>query len=73
MKFNVFVTVQETSFEVVGCFERYVPPSTSGHPDNWEPSEPEEFDAPQEPVGYKEVTLPNGDIEMVPIYKKDDE
>lgn len=44
MKFNVCVTVQETLFEVVGCFERYVPPSTSGHPDNWEPSEPEEFD-----------------------------
>lgn len=36
-------------------------------------AEPDEFDAPQEPVGYKEVTLPNGDIEMVPIYKKDDE
>ena len=35
--------------------------------------EPDEFDAPQEPVGYKEVTLPNGDIEMVPIYKSDDE
>ena len=36
-------------------------------------TEPTEFDAPQEPIGYKEVTLPNGDIEMVPIYKKDDE
>lgn len=36
-------------------------------------TEPDEFDAPQEPVGYKEVTLPNGDIEMVPVYKKDDE
>ena len=35
--------------------------------------EPEEFDAPKEPVGYKEVELPNGDIEMVPIYKDDDE
>lgn len=35
--------------------------------------EPDEFDAPQEPVGYKEVTLPNGDIEMVPIYKSEDE
>lgn len=33
--------------------------------------EPDEFDAPQEPVGYKEVQLPNGDIEMVPIYKKE--
>jgi len=35
--------------------------------------EPEEFDAPKEPVGYKEVELPNGDIEMVPIYKDDNE
>jgi len=24
-------------------------------------------------VGYKEVELPNGDIEMVPIYKDDNE
>ncbi len=36
-------------------------------------AEPDEFDAPQEPVGYKEVTLPNGDIEMVPVYKSEDE
>ena len=36
-------------------------------------AEPDEFDAPAEPVGYKEVELPNGDIEVVPIYKKDDE
>lgn len=36
-------------------------------------AEPDEFSAPQEPIGYKEVTLPNGDIEMVPVYKKDDE
>lgn len=37
--------------------------------------EPEEFDAPEgiEPVGYKEVELPNGDIEMVPVYKQDEE
>jgi len=35
--------------------------------------EPEEFDAPagQEPIGYKEVHLPSGDIEMVPIYRDD--
>jgi hypothetical protein len=35
------------------------------------PQQPSEFDAPdnQEPMGYKEVTLPNGDIEMVPIFK----
>lgn len=36
-------------------------------------NEPAEFEAPDEPIGYKEVTLPSGDIEMVPIYKKDDE
>jgi len=35
--------------------------------------EPDEFDAPVEPVGYREVELPNGDIEMVPVYKSDDE
>jgi hypothetical protein len=35
--------------------------------------EPDEFDAPQEPIGYREVTLPNGDIEMMPVYKGDDE
>jgi hypothetical protein len=34
--------------------------------------EPEEFDAPAEPVGYREVELPNGDIEMVPVYKQDE-
>lgn len=33
--------------------------------------EPNEFDPPQEPIGYREVTLPNGDIEMVPIFKED--
>lgn len=34
--------------------------------------EPDEFDAPAEPLGYKEVELPNGDIEMVPYYKSED-
>jgi len=36
--------------------------------------EPDEFDAPEgvEPLGYKEVELPNGDIEMVPYYKEED-
>ena len=38
-------------------------------------SEPDEFGAPddQEPIGYKEVHLPSGDIEMVPVYRTDDE
>lgn len=44
MKFTVYVTVEDTGFEVTGCYERYVPARTSGHPDDWEPSEPEEFD-----------------------------
>ena len=35
-------------------------------------SEPEEFDAPAEPLGYREVEQPNGDIEMVPYYKPED-
>lgn len=36
--------------------------------------EPDEFDAPGgvEPLGYKEVELPNGDIEMVPYYREED-
>ena len=34
--------------------------------------EPKEFDAPAEPISYREVTLPNGDIEMVPVYKQDE-
>lgn len=38
------------------------------------PEEPDEFDAPDdlEPLGYKEVELPNGDIQMVPYYKEED-
>jgi len=36
-------------------------------------AEPDEFDAPNEPVGYREVELPNGDIEVVPVYKSEDE
>ena len=35
-------------------------------------TEPDEFDAPAEPIGYREVTLPNGDIELVPVYKSDE-
>jgi hypothetical protein len=35
-------------------------------------TEPDEFDAPNEPIGYREVELPNGDIEMVPVYKQDE-
>lgn len=31
----------------------------------------EDFDE-QEPLGYKEVELPNGDIEMVPYYTQED-
>jgi len=36
--------------------------------------EPDEFDAPEgmEPLGYKEVEMPNGDIEMVPYYSEED-
>lgn len=35
-------------------------------------AQPDEFEAPQEPTGYREVELPNGDIEMVPVYKQED-
>jgi len=39
--------------------------------------QPSEFDEPEEvpplePLGYKEVQLPNGDIDMVPYYTEDD-
>lgn len=30
--------------------------------------EPDEFDAPTEPLGYREVEMPNGDMEMVSYY-----
>ena len=33
------------------------------------PVQPDEFDAPMEPTGFREVELPNGDIEVVPVYK----
>ena len=41
------------------------------------PEEPDEFGEPDEvpplePLGYKEVELPNGDIEMVPYYNEED-
>lgn len=41
------------------------------------PEQPSEFDEPDEvppmePLGYKEVQLPNGDIDMVPYYNEDD-
>lgn len=35
-------------------------------------AEPDEFDAPMEPLGYKEVEQENGDIELVPYYKEED-
>ena len=40
-------------------------------------TQPSEFDEPEdvppmEPLGYKEVQLPNGDIEMVPYYTQED-
>lgn len=56
MKFNVLVTVQETTFEVVGCYEHSVPGRTSGHPDEWEPSEPEEFDVESINVNGADMT-----------------
>lgn len=57
--------VSDTISEVLNDAESVAEPAVE---------EPEEFDAPEgiEPVGYKEVELPNGDIEMVPVYKKED-
>ena len=36
-------------------------------------SVPAQADEERTPVGYKEVVLPNGDIEMVPIYEDEDD
>ena len=36
-------------------------------------SVPAKADEKKEPVGYKEVELPNGDIEIVPIYDDEDD
>ena len=46
-------------------------PDTTPEP---EPTPPagEEFDN-EEPLGFKEVELPNGDIEMVPYYTEDED
>lgn len=34
--------------------------------------EPDEFEAPVEPIGYKEVEDEDGNIEMVPYYREED-
>lgn len=34
--------------------------------------EPDEFEAPVEPIGYKEVEDADGNIEMVPYYREED-
>lgn len=63
MKFNVYVTISNVGFEVTGCYDRYVPARTSGHPDDWEPSEPEEFDVETISIGGTEVShVLNDDI-----------
>ena len=41
--------------------------------DQVDPSSVPEEKKDREPVGYKEVELPNGDIEMVPIYDDEDD
>lgn len=56
MKFDVYVTVRGVGFNVTGCYERYVPARTSGHPDEWEPSEPEEYDVESVTIGGTEVS-----------------
>ena len=45
-----------------------IKPDTTPEPT---PPEGETFDE-QEPLGFKEVELPNGDIEMVPYYTEDE-
>jgi hypothetical protein len=35
-------------------------------------AEPDEFEAPVEPIGYKEVEDADGNIEMVPYYREED-
>tara|TARA_Y100000287_G_scaffold50787_1_gene39671 strand:+ start:979 stop:1437 length:459 start_codon:yes stop_codon:yes gene_type:complete len=41
--------------------------------DQVDPASVPEEKKDREPVGYKEVELPNGDIEMVPIYDDEDD
>ena len=41
--------------------------------DQVDPASVPEKKKDREPVGYKEVELPNGDIEMVPIYDDEDD
>lgn len=55
MKFNVFVTVRNVGFDVTGCYERFVPASTVGRMDDWQPSEPEEYDVESITIGGTEV------------------
>jgi len=52
---------------------RTAPQPDPVQPEVEEPVTPEgeNFDE-QEPLGYKEVQLPNGDIEMVPYYREED-
>jgi len=47
-----------------------IKPDTEKQPEP-APPEGETFDE-QEPLGFKEVELPNGDIEMVPYYTEDE-
>lgn len=53
-------------------------PKTAGTAaENIRTAQPTEFDepaevAPLEPLGYNEITFPNGDIEMVPYYNPED-
>lgn len=66
--------VSDTISEVLNDANSIAEPEVPEVPEVPVVEEPEEFDAPEgiEPVGYKEVELPNGDIEMVPVYKKEE-
>lgn len=53
------------------------PKTAKTEAENVRTAQPTEFDepeevAPLEPLGYNEITLPNGDIDMVPYFNKED-
>ena len=63
------VKTAKTAAENVRTSKLKPDPEPVVEPDEF--GEPEEV-PPMEPLGYKEVMMPNGDIEMVPYYDEDD-
>jgi hypothetical protein len=67
---SVTETVQEVFNDASAGFDNKDEHDTESF-DEPTPPDGENFDE-QQPLGYKEVELPNGDIEMVPYYREED-